>query len=98
MSFDINPPSSKPVITGTANTQDGGAGNLGYFEREEKDEKSKKQEDTGSIFSSEKTDSFSHESDLKEENDDFSISKFIAQIILKIKSFLLSIFSSDKKG
>jgi len=50
MSFDVNPPSNKPVIREAASMQnDGGAGNLGYFEREEQKEKKQKGE---SIFSS----------------------------------------------
>lgn len=86
MSFDVNPPSSKPVIREAASMQnDGGAGNLGYFERGEGKEK-KQQKD--SIFSSgQESDTFQKESDVSEKGDDFSISGFIANLIFAVKEW-----------
>lgn len=85
MGFEINRLNNKPVIKEAQQTQDGGAGNLGYFEQEAKKKKN------GSIFSSsEEADSFKkHDS---EEGSDFSISKLIAQIILAVKDWLKKIF------
>lgn len=91
MSFDINPPSNKPVIREAASMQnDGGGGNLGYFEGEERRQKERQPE---SIFGHEnEVDSFNKEGeeDLKEE--DFSISKFIAEIIFSIKEWFKNLF------
>lgn len=85
MSFDINSPSNKPIIRETASMQnDGGSGNLGYFERENSEKKHKAE----SIFSNEKeSDTFSKEGDSKEENEEFSISKWIAGIIFAVKEW-----------
>ena len=85
MGFDVNPPSSKPIIREAASMQnDGGAGNLGYFEREEKEKK----EHSESIFLKEKeVDTFQRESDVDEEPEDFSVSGSIAKIIFNIKEW-----------
>jgi len=82
MGFEVNN-FHKPIIKEAQTTQDGGAGNLGYFEREEE---KKKKEQEKSIFS-EGSDSFQKHDELMEETDDFSISKLIAQIILIIKEW-----------
>lgn len=92
MSFDVNPPSHKPVIREAASMQnDGGAGNLGYFEQGENKEKKNQAE---SIFSQGSTvDTFQKESDKDKENEDFSISKLIAELIFTIKEFFKKIFN-----
>lgn len=83
MGFEINN-FHKPIIKEAHATQDGGAGNTGYFEQEEK---KKQQEKEKSIFDAESTDAFVKHS--KEENaeDDFSITKWVAQIILTVKDW-----------
>lgn len=87
MGFDVNFSNNKPVIQSAQGSQDGGAGNLGYFEREQGEkEDSKKGE---SIFWEEDIDTFQKTGDnLEDVESDFSISKFIAQIILTIKDFV----------
>ena len=87
MGFDVTPPSNKPIIREAANMQnDGGAGNLGYFEQEGNKEKKQSNE---SIFSSEKEkDTFKRESDVDEIDEAFSLSKFIAKIIFAIKEWI----------
>lgn len=82
MGFDVNF-NNKPVIQGAKSTQDGGAGNLGYFEREEKEGNSK----NSSIFAEQESDSFKKASDTDDFAEDFSISKWIAQIIMAIKEW-----------
>ena len=88
MGFDVNF-NNKPVIQSAQSSQDGGAGNLGYFERGEKDGKAKDK----SIFGEEDTDSFKKISEINEETEDFSLSKLIAQIILAIKDWFKKIFN-----
>lgn len=88
MGFEINN-FSKPIIKEAQNAQDGGAGNLGYFEQ---DENKKKKEREKSIFS-EEYDSFQKENNIDANTDDFSISKWIAQIILNIKDWIKKIFN-----
>lgn len=86
MSFNVNPPNNKPVIREAASMQnDGGAGNLGYFERGENKEKKHKED---SIFSSgQEVDTFQKASDSAEKSDDFSISGFVASLIFAIKEW-----------
>lgn len=89
MGFDVN--FNKPVIKETQAMQDGGAGNLGYFEQEKK----KKEDKDKSIFSEAKgkeKDSFEKHDDNEDSSFDFSISKIIAQIILAIKDWLKKTF------
>lgn len=82
MGFEINN-FNKPIIKETQNAQDGGAGNLGYFEQEENKKKKEKEK---SIFNDEH-DSFEKHPINEENTDDFSISKLIAQIIIGIKDW-----------
>lgn len=78
---------NKPVIREAANMQnDGGAGNLGYFERGEGERKEKKDDEFDSVFIEGKNDSFGHDEELSTE-EEFSIAKLIAQVILAIKNF-----------
>lgn len=87
MGFDVNF-NNKPVIKGAQSTHDGGAGNLGYFERQEKENKSK----NSSIFGETEGDSFNKGDLLDDDSDDFSISKLIAQLILSIKDWFKKVF------
>jgi len=96
MSFGVNPASNKPVIREAASmNNDGGAGNLGYFEQGENKEKKHSE---GSIFSEEKeADSFEKTSDKEEVEVDFSISKFIANIIFSIKEWLKKLMGNSEQ-
>lgn len=86
MGFDVNSVSNKPVIREAASMQnDGGGGNLGYFEQGGGKEKKHSEE---SIFSQAKEeDSFVKSSDGENDKMDFSISKLIAKIILSLKDW-----------
>jgi hypothetical protein len=96
MSFDINPIGEKPVIRESASTQDGGAGNLGYFEQED-GEKKKNEKAAESIFSEAKSkDTFSREGEDEIEDEPFSFAKFIAQIILFLKDTFYTIIGKKK--
>ena len=90
MGFDVTPPSNKPVIREAANMQnDGGAGNLGYFEQDGNKDKKKFEE---SIFSAEKDgDTFKKEGELYSDSDGFSIAKLIADIIFAVKEWFKKI-------
>jgi len=91
MGFDVNF-NNKPVIQGAQSAQDGGAGNLGYFERGgEKDEHNELSKNT-SIFDGDSADSFKKSSDEEEDSEPFSIANLIARIILAIKDLLRKIF------
>lgn len=89
MGFDVNF-NNKPIIQSAQSSQDGGAGNLGYFEHGEKEEKHKK-EDNSSIFSAQESDSFK-KSGVDESDETFSFSKFIAEIIIAIKDWFKKLF------
>ena len=90
MGFDVNF-NNKPIIQEAKSMQnDGGAGNLGYFEREEKDKDGKK---NSSIFAEQESDSFKKSSDSGDELESFSVSKFIAQIILAVKDWFRKLFN-----
>ena len=85
MSFDINPPGRNlSNVQASAKSQDGGAGNTGYFMRGEQDE------DLGIRFKESQPDSFEKSTEVEEEDDDSLMDlflKFIESIIEKIKSF-----------
>lgn len=84
MGFDVNF-NNKPIIQEAKSMQnDGGAGNLGYFEREEKEKEGKK---NSSIFAEQEADSFKKSSDADGDLENFSVSKFIAQVILTVKEW-----------
>ncbi|MBP7211708.1 hypothetical protein KBA27_02630 [bacterium] len=91
MSFDVNSSSGMPIIReASAMKNDGGGGNLGYFEREEA-EKRKKNSSQESIFEEKGEDTFIHEAEkAPEEEETFSISKTISKLIFYIKGFILS--------
>lgn len=89
MGFDVN--FNKPVIQETQSMHDGGAGNLGYFEQEKK----KQEERDKSIFAEAKekgSDSFEKHDGNGDGSENFSLSKWIAQIILAIKDWLKKTF------
>ena len=86
MDFDVNF-NNKPIIQEAKSMHnDGGAGNLGYFERGEKEENSEK----ASIFSDD-ADSFKKAGQNDVSSEGFSIARLIAQIILAIKEFFRKI-------
>lgn len=89
MSFEINRLNNKPIIKEAQNAQDGGAGNLGYFEQEEKQKKKK----NDSIFSSASDESDSFQRHDSEEQETFSMSKLIAQVILAVKNWVKKYFA-----
>lgn len=89
MSFDVNVLSSKPVIKAAANMQnDGGGGNLGYMSQGRKEQEEKREEIN--IFAQKpQIDTFSMSGKLEiPEEEDFDISKWIAEVILKIRNLL----------
>lgn len=87
MGFDVNFNNNQPMIKQSQGSQDGGAGNLGYFQAGGDEEKKRQQRDK-SIFSEQKDD-FVKEG---EEKEDFSLSKFIAEIIYSVRAWLKKIF------
>lgn len=87
--FGVNFP-KKPVIKESQSTHDGGAGNLGYFEREEN---KKRKERDSSIFSEVGEDTFGDGHKDPKYPDDFSISKLIAEIIFTVKNWLKKTFN-----
>ena len=95
MSFDVNVLSTKPVIKAAASMQnDGGAGNLGYMAQGEKEEKQERKYLDESIFmKKDEGDIFTFDKEPEMPEDNFSIAKLIAEIILKIKN----IFSKNNK-
>lgn len=86
MGFEVNF-NNKPMIQETQAMQDGGAGNLGYFEGEKK----KKDKDKSIFAESKENDTF-EKYDEDGSNSDFSISRLIAQIILAIKDWFKKLF------
>ena len=88
MGFDVNF-NNKPVIQGAKSTQDGGAGNLGYFEREEKEKQSAKNK---SVFEEQDNDSFKKTNQVEEDSQGFSIARLIAQVIMSIRDWVRKTF------
>lgn len=87
MSFDVNVLSSKPVIKAAANMQnDGGAGNLGYMSQGRK-EHEEKHEEINIFAQKPEFDTFTMSGKLDlPEDDDIDLTKWIKEIIDKIKS------------
>lgn len=87
MGFGVNNFNNKPIIKEAQGSQDGGAGNLGYFEREEK---RRKEEEEQSVFAGSSDeldiDSFKKHDEV-DSIEDFSISKIIAEMIFSIKEW-----------
>ncbi len=79
MSFGINGPDNIPAIQKSHHTNDGGAGNLGYFQQEKKKEdENKKEEQDVFELSSDKD---------KKENKDDPLMIELDSIGTKIKNF-----------
>lgn len=86
MGFDVNFNNNKPMIQEAQSMHDdGGAGNLGYFE----DDRKKKKSSEKSIFTEakEKEDTFEKHDGNSSDEESFSIAAFIAKIILNIKDW-----------
>lgn len=91
MSFDVNVLSSKPVIKAAASMQnDGGGGNLGYMSQGRKENEDKHEEIN--IFAQKpQFDTFSMSGKLDYEKEEpFDIAKWVANIILRIKTLIKS--------
>ena len=90
MSFDVNVLSSKPIIKAAANMQnDGGGGNLGYMSQGRKEEKDKKE--GINIFAQKPefdTVTINGKLEIKTEEETFDITKWITNIINKLKEIL----------
>lgn len=90
MSFDVNVLSAKPVIKAAASmNNDGGGGNLGYMAQgRRKEEKDRKYLDESIFMKGNGEDIFgmAKEPDMPDEK--FSLTKFIFEIINKIKNLL----------
>jgi len=86
MSFDMNLVSKNlSNVQASAKSQDGGAGNTGYFMR------GQKEEDIGLHFKDLGLDSFDRKNDDEQENEQTLLEiflRFIEEIINKIKKFL----------
>lgn len=81
MSFDVNPLNNTPQLRATQ-TQDGGAGNTGYFERQKK---KKEEEELSQALFQEKKDTFS----LKDAQE----ASYIEQpFLLKVVEYLKNLF------
>ena len=87
MSFGINGPDNLPAIQKSHHTNDGGAGNLGYFqqERKKKDEQNKDEHDVFEFSSK------------KEEKDD-PLMEDLDSIGTRIKNFWLSLHNKEEKN
>ena len=89
MSFDMNMVTSRNLsnIQASAKSQDGGAGNTGYFMRGEAEE------DLGLYFKDTGSDFFdkSKPEDEEEENLSILFLRFIEKLIYKIKAFFASL-------
>ena len=86
MSFDINPPSRNlSNVQASAKSQDGGAGNTGYFMR------GQQEEDTGFRFRDTGSDSFERSNAGEEEDTGFLtlFLRFLEELIEKIKAFFI---------
>lgn len=94
MGFDVNF-HNEPIIKQAQATKDGGAGNLGYFQREH-DEENKKKEAEKSVFDEKgkNKDTFEKGDATENEFEDFSLTKLIAQIILSVKDWFKKVFKA----
>ena len=87
MSFGINGPDNLPAIQKSHHTNDGGAGNLGYFqqERKKKDEQNKDESDVFELSSK------------KEDNED-PLMEDLDSIGTRIKNFWLGLHNKEEKN
>ena len=86
MSFGINGPDNLPAIQKSHHTNDGGAGNLGYFQQERK--KKKDDEDESDVFE------FSSKKDEKED----PLMEDLDSIGTRIKNFWLGLHNKEEKN
>ena len=91
MSFDVNVLSTKPVIKAAASMQNVVVvGILVYMSLVEKEEKQERKYLDESIFmKKDEGDIFTFDKEPEMPEDNFSITKLIAEIIIKIKSFFI---------
>lgn len=87
MSFGINGPENIPAIQKSHHTNDGGAGNLGYFQQEKKQKEEKEENDVFELSSGEK----------EEDTEENSLLVELDQIGTRIKNFWLNIHSNITK-
>lgn len=86
MSFDVNVLSVKPIIREAASmNNDGGGGNLGYMQQEQKEDKEKQNRLDESIFSKKEQDIFVGKKDLEFVEENFSIETWLKNLIDQIK-------------
>ena len=87
MSFGINGPDNLPAIQKSHHANDGGAGNLGYFqqERKKKDEQNKDESDVFELSSK------------KEDNED-PLMEDLDSIGTRIKNFWLGLHNKEEKN
>lgn len=90
MSFDVNVLRTKPVIKAAASmNNDGGGGNLGYMAQgRNKEEKERKYLDESIFLKGNEADIFGMKKDPEMPEENFSLIKFITEIINKIKKLL----------
>ncbi|MCD7879577.1 MAG: hypothetical protein LUG16_06575 [Candidatus Gastranaerophilales bacterium] len=89
MSFGINGPDNLPAIQKAHHTNDGGAGNLGYFQQNKKKEKKKNDKNEEDVFEF----SGKNDEDTELETETFELNK----IGLKIKNFWIKLHAGEKK-
>ena len=80
MSFGINGPNNVPAIQKSHHTNDGGAGNLGYFQQEKKKKEEKPKDNENDVF----------EFSLKENKDD-GFEKTLNDVGNKIRNVWLTL-------
>ena len=86
MSFGINGPDSNlPAIQKSHHANDGGAGNLGYFQQQKK-QKDEEKEDESDVF----------QSSTGKSGDELSMEE-LESLSDKVKGFLRSIFKKEEK-
>ncbi len=88
MSFGINGPDNLPAIQKSHHTNDGGAGNLGYFQRDGNKKQQQNKKDEHDIF-----ELSSKEESEEEENFDINLDS----IGTKIKNFWLKIHNKSEE-
>ena len=90
MSFDINPPSRNlSNVQASAKSQDGGAGNTGYFMRGQKEE-------AFVNLNEEAEDTFARETDEELVVEEVTIGVFLRKLVLDIAKKILSFFKKKK--
>ena len=90
MSFDVNVLSSKPIIKAASSMQnDGGGGNLGYMSQgRNQEEKERKYLDESIFLKQNEGDIFGFDKEPEMPDENFSLAKFVANIIVSVKKLL----------